>query len=66
MKLYKTFDSNNAAVKPVWTASQTEASKAKTAMAAELKRSDSPHRGVEYVAVEIDTKKEGLLAFLNS
>lgn len=66
MRLYKTFDRNpSTSRKPVWTASADAASKAKTAMVAALKEFEQPHRDVAYEPVEIDTRKEGLVTFLN-
>lgn len=65
MRLYKTFDTNGGAP-AVWTTSQSEASKAKTVMTKALKDNEKPHRDVDYKAVEVPTKKDDLVAFLNS
>lgn len=65
MRLYKTHDTNHG-TPPVWTGSQTEASKAKTAMTKALKDEDKPHRDVVYDQIEVPTKKDELLVFLNS
>ena len=64
MRLYKTYDTNKA-VPPVWTGSQNEASKAKTAMTKALKDDEKSHRDVVYDQIEVPTKKEELLVFLN-
>lgn len=65
MRLYKTYD-KALSTPPVWTTSQTEASKAKTAMTKALKDAEKPHRDVEYTSIEVPTKKDDLVAFLNS
>lgn len=64
MNLYKTFDQNGNSP-AVWTGSKTDASKAKTEMTQRLKDAAHPHRDVTYKSVEVPTKKEDLLAFLN-
>lgn len=64
MRLYKTYDTNKA-VPPVWTPSSGAASKAKTAMTKALKDEAKPHRDVVFDAIEVPTKKDELIAFLN-
>jgi hypothetical protein len=67
VNLYVTTDNTPDTTKPaVWTASQGDASKAKTAMVAELKEAEQPHRNVAYKAVDVPTTKVDLIAFLNT
>lgn len=67
MKLYVTTPGvSSLEVRAVWSASQGDASKAKTAMVAALKEANVPHKGATYKAVEVPTKKDELLSFLNT
>lgn len=59
-------DNTQVVERIIWTTSQGEASKAATAKKKELRETEGGDpKTVGYTGVEVDTRKEGLIAFLN-